>query len=144
MPPSCWLGTAQVSPDTYPLKLGVHYPLSAYFTPSPSVGCHGLKQLTAGRRAPCSSRRLFLLTPCCPVCQSARPPPRGKQRLCKPMLTSEEGWEIQVLPQVRMVGNSFLIFSLYQINPREGRISSTAPKKPPCLPRLDRPPTPVV
>ena len=67
---------------------GLHpCPSLAHFIPSPNVGCLGLKQLTAGRRAPCSSRHLSLLTPCCPACQSAQPPPRGKQRLYKPELT---------------------------------------------------------
>lgn len=67
----------------------------ACFTPSPSAGCPGLKWLTAGRRAPGSSRRLSLPTPCCPACRSARLPPRGKQRLGQLVLTSEEGWEVQ-------------------------------------------------
>lgn len=100
----------------------------AHFIPSPIVMCLGLEQLTVGWRAPCSSRHLSLLIPCCPACQSTRPPPRRKQKLHKPEMTSEEEWEIQFLWWVRMAVNYFLILSLFQRNPREDSILPIAPR----------------
>lgn len=135
---SCWQrwallppATTWVSPDTHALKPAQNrlhpYPSLAHFTLYPNMGCLGLKQLTADRRAPCSSHRLSLLTPCCPACQSARPPPRGKQKFWKPEMSSGEGSEIQ--PSVmgkETLGNCFLLLLLYQRNPGEGGISPKA------------------
>lgn len=137
--------TTWVSPDTHALKPAQNrlhpYPSLAHFTLYPNAGCLGLKQLTADRTAPCSSHRLSLLTPCCPACQSARPPPRGKQRFCKPEMSSGEGSEIQPSVMGKDAGELLPAFVLV---PKESwrrwdLIYSTG--KPPCLPPSGRAPT---
>lgn len=137
--------TTRVSPDTHALKPAQNrlypYPSLAHFTLYPNVGCLGLKQLTAGRRAPCSSHRLSLLIPCCPACQSARPPPRGKQRFCKPEMSSGEGCKIQPSVMGEDAGKLLPAFVLVPKKSWRRWDLTYSTGKPCCLPPSGRAPT---